>query len=271
MLRMTPAGQKGACRSLMSPWPPSVLVATHQDVVRYAVREMLRNSGIRELTFVSSADAALSVIEREAWKWNVLILEARLPSAMEVVQKLRGAFAEGVKTILIISGPTRETILEAIQAGVSDIVTYPFSEATLEKKLRKLTHATAVKADEEANRRRGPRFDLPAVVVAPELSDFPLVPEDLSAGGFRVAVTKPPVPNTDVEFSLEVADLKFEGRRARIAWVRENPTPSPSWSVGLGFEMEEQERTKLEALLRKIAAEKDAHEKSQDKTGQQGS
>ncbi len=246
----------------MNAWPPSVLVATHQDVVRYAVREMLRNCGIRELTFVSSADAALSAIGKEAWKWQVLILEARLPNAMEAVGKYRGRFAEGAEIVLIISGPTREAIRAAIRAGVSDILTYPFSEATLEKKLRKLTDTATARADKQAEKRRSPRFDLPAVVTAPALSDFPVVPEDLGAGGFKVTVPKPPKPDAMVELNLEVGDARFEGCRARIVRVKENEATPPTWSVGLAFEMEEEERERLAALLQKSDLEKGGSGKS---------
>jgi hypothetical protein len=45
-----------------------------------------------------------------------------------------------------------------------------------------------MKATEES--RKFERFLLPVVIQAPGISELPLVPEDVSAGGFKVLVTK---------------------------------------------------------------------------------
>ena len=70
--------------------------------------------------------------------------------------------------------------------------------------------------------RKFERFLLPVVIQAPGISDLPLVPEDVSAGGFKVLVTKEPQLNESIECSIQISGEVFDDCEAVIAWVRDN-------------------------------------------------
>ena len=122
----------------MGTWPPAVLLAARQDVMRQALRDMLRRSGVLELEHRASCGEIREALAKDPNRWTTVILDAAFPDALEVVQGVREKFGPFPKVILICSGPTREDVLAAARAGVNDFFTYPVSQATIERKLRKL-------------------------------------------------------------------------------------------------------------------------------------
>lgn len=141
----------------MGSWPPAVMLVAKQDMMRHAFRDMLRKSGVEKLDLGSSSDHAFQEISRAAKRWQVLILDRKLPGSLETVQKIRERFGPHPKIVLISPSPTREEVLEAVQAGANDFFTYPVSQATIEEKLRRL--AGSAKAPAAA--AGAPDTDLP--------------------------------------------------------------------------------------------------------------
>ena len=101
------------------------------------------------------------------------------------------------------------------------------------------------------DQRRYARFTIPVIVQAPELSDLPLVPEDVSAGGFKVMVTKEPPQRNSIECSIQVSEDVFDNCTAHVEWVRKNEDAPEIWEVGLTIKTLIEDRDFLDITLHK--------------------
>ncbi|OGL64573.1 MAG: hypothetical protein A3J27_11085 [Candidatus Tectomicrobia bacterium RIFCSPLOWO2_12_FULL_69_37] len=108
---------------------------------------------------------------------------------------------------------------------------------------------------DQAEKRVFARFRIPVVVDAPELSDFPLVPGDVSANGFKVVVGKQPRVGGAFPCSIQIAQEMFGDCEGAIAWVRKGPAGSPSWEVGISVQTRDEARVRLASLLEELSAQ----------------
>ncbi len=80
-------------------------------------------------------------------KWDVFILDGAFSDAFEKVMEVRGELNSPVQILAILADPTKEEIIEAVQAGVNEFLAAPFTQNTFESKLdvmakkRKRPHA----------------------------------------------------------------------------------------------------------------------------------
>ena len=116
----------------------NLVVIQKQDVGRDVLRDILRRCGIRSIQMYSSSSEMLAALKTQVKKWNIIIVDSAQPDALEVVAKVRETGGAALKILIIFSGPTKEEVMQAIQAGVNDFLTMPFSQATVEEKLNKL-------------------------------------------------------------------------------------------------------------------------------------
>ena len=239
----------------MNRWPPNVLFAAYNDFMRQVSRGMLRRCGVNEVVHRLSCEEVFAAARRrDDKKYQILILDGALPNALEAIKEPGEGLWPELKIILIFSGPTREEVLNAINAGAHDILTYPFTEEVLEKRLHKLTSTVKTDTGEHVEERRLFRSDVPIMIVAPSLSDSPLVAEDVSSGGFKVVVSKRPLDNTIHELSIQTPGQIFEGCKAKVAWVRENETQPTTWSLGLSIHLLDDEQAQFSATLEEVLA-----------------
>ncbi len=106
-------------------------------------------------------------------------------------------------------------------------------------------------------KRRYPRYSLPVLIEAPELSDYPLVPEDISLGGFMVVVSSEPETEAAITCTIQVYEEVFENCKGRVAWIRENKEDPPTWAVGLEFNLPDEVREHFDGVLKSVLAEMD--------------
>ncbi|MEE9241061.1 MAG: PilZ domain-containing protein [bacterium] len=99
------------------------------------------------------------------------------------------------------------------------------------------------------------RFILPVLIEAPALSEVPLVPEDLSAGGFSVIVTEKPEPDGIVECNLQILGAVFEKCEAKIMRIQENDTDPVTWTIGLSILLSGEERERLVSMVKQLVVE----------------
>jgi PleD family two-component response regulator len=111
------------------------VLAFNEEFSRQTFLTMVQRTGIENIRICSSCRDALLTVNQSARKWNLLILDSRTPDALETVRTLRRRIGPHIKILMVSSGPTREAVAEAIEAGVNDVMAYPVSQATLEKKL----------------------------------------------------------------------------------------------------------------------------------------
>lgn len=97
------------------------------------------------------------------------------------------------------------------------------------------------------------RFFLPVVIQAPEISDFPLVPEDVSAGGFKILVTAEPNLNAPFECSIQISSEVFDDCQATAVWAHDNG--DGTWYTGITIQSLSGDRDFFEMTLSK--ADKD--------------
>lgn len=101
------------------------------------------------------------------------------------------------------------------------------------------------------DQRKYTRFTVPVIVQVPELSDLPLVPEDVSAGGFKVVVTKEPPSRESFECSIQISESVFDKCMAHVAWIQKNEGIPESWDVGLTIKTLIEDRDFLDITLQK--------------------
>ena len=98
-----------------------------------------------------------------------------------------------------------------------------------------------------------PRYFLPVVIQVPDVSDLPLVPEEISAGGFKVFVTNKPPRGDQVECSIQIANEVFDNCRATVVWDQDNG--DGTWYAGISIESLTEERVFFELTLDKANKE----------------
>ncbi|MEE9275223.1 MAG: PilZ domain-containing protein [bacterium] len=105
-------------------------------------------------------------------------------------------------------------------------------------------------------KRKHPRHDIPLVemlVDIPELSDVPLVPEDVSTGGFKVVTSREPAQGAEYEVTIHVADMAHERFKAEVTWARESESAWGTWSVSMKLIMSEEDRERFSGELNKLS------------------
>ena len=99
------------------------------------------------------------------------------------------------------------------------------------------------------------RFQVPVVIDAPDVSDLPLVPEDMSEGGFKVLVSKKPEMGPLVPCDIQICDEVFERCEGQVVWVQENSTHPDTWFIGLTVKTAGDDRGRLVRSLEELSAQ----------------
>jgi hypothetical protein len=106
-----------------------------------------------------------------------------------------------------------------------------------------------------AENRRNSRYSISLIemiVVMPALSDTLLVPEDVSADGFRNIVARKPDSGVEYDLSVWVGDAAFEGIKASAIRIRKGGGEPGGWDAGLGLRIPENERARFAAALENL-------------------
>jgi len=104
-------------------------------------------------------------------------------------------------------------------------------------------------------KRRDPRFKVPVEIEAPQLSETPLIPEDISIGGFMVSVEKKPENRETIACSLRVGDKNFDQCQAEVIWYRKNRDADCEWLCGLVLLMDNNTRIEFAQELQDFVQE----------------
>ncbi|MFC1491469.1 PilZ domain-containing protein [Nitrospinota bacterium] len=93
--------------------------------------------------------------------------------------------------------------------------------------------------------RRYPRYQVPVEVVAPSLSDTPVLAENVSAGGFQVMVPNDPGDGADIQISFRVSGMEFVQLKALRAWSKEDESQLGMYHLGLLVLMTDTDRKRF--------------------------
>lgn len=99
-------------------------------------------------------------------------------------------------------------------------------------------------------------------IKAPALSAEPIIPEDISTGGFRIKAGKAPAPGEDVSFSIRIGETEINGCTCQVAWTEENSGQVNGWTLGLSANLTEDQRDLLASHITEVLSEGKGKEKS---------
>lgn len=91
------------------------------------------------------------------------------------------------------------------------------------------------------------------LVEAPALSEAPLVPEDVSVGGFKVVAGRRLEPGSEQEITIRISDVTFEGCRVRVKGCRESGVNTGSWAISVELMLSEEERERFALALEDLS------------------
>ena len=97
------------------------------------------------------------------------------------------------------------------------------------------------------------RFRIPVVIDAPSVSDFPLIPEDVSAGGFCIISPRQLEVGVVFTCSIQTGEEVFGSCVGEVVWVREGPAATPFWIMGISVKSLAGDRARLATLLQKLS------------------
>lgn len=108
------------------------------NLVSKMLKERLKFGKVVALT---DAKEALQILQEEQIDWVISDWEMPGVSGLELLKQVRSdPKTADIPFILMSSRADKESLVEAVSAGVSDYISKPFSPATLDEKLRRFIH-----------------------------------------------------------------------------------------------------------------------------------
>ncbi|MDA1000788.1 MAG: tetratricopeptide repeat protein [bacterium] len=104
--------------------------------------------------------------------------------------------------------------------------------------------------------RRARRFKVPVAILAPTLSDAPVMVEDVSQSGILVLAARKPALNSTHPISLQLGTGLFGPFTVLVKRIEESHMQPPTYMLGLSLHMEKGEKDRFHALLWKAIGQK---------------
>lgn len=117
----------------------SILVVEDSFNIRSAMVRFLRENGYTTVHIAGDGQEALGILRRE--QVNLLISDWDMPnvSGLDLLKRVRGGpQTKDLPFLMVTMKGTKQEILDAIKAGVSDYMVKPFSAQTLMDKVNKI-------------------------------------------------------------------------------------------------------------------------------------
>lgn len=115
------------------------LVVDDVTSARRVVTKILSELGFRNLVEAKSGKEAIEKLSRESFQ--LVISDQDMPemNGLELVRNMRAnTTLKDIPVIMVTSASAKDSVVEAIQAGVSDYVVKPVSVDTLLNKIRRV-------------------------------------------------------------------------------------------------------------------------------------
>ena len=116
-----------------------ILAVDDDPVMLDILGTALENSGFEDITFATSAEDALELIEVASKPYEVFLLDVMLPEidGIEVCRRLRKIECYRATPVLMITGSrARDMMTRAFEAGATDFVSKPFDVFELVTRIR---------------------------------------------------------------------------------------------------------------------------------------
>ncbi|QTH63564.1 diguanylate cyclase [Psychrosphaera ytuae] len=114
----------------------NILIVEDEPVTRMLISSSVRNWGY-EVSQVESAEQALAFLQQNE-EYYIILTDWSLPgvSGLQMAQEIRARFDEPKYIIMLTNKNSEEDLIEAMEAGIDDYVTKPFSPGELRVRLR---------------------------------------------------------------------------------------------------------------------------------------
>lgn len=105
-----------------------IVIVDDNEVIRIALRSILRQAGFEVIGEARDGAGALDVVERQVP--DLVCLDVMMPgrSGLEVLADLRERFPR-IKVLMITGRSDRETVSEIVEKGAAGMVLKPFNAA----------------------------------------------------------------------------------------------------------------------------------------------
>jgi two-component system, chemotaxis family, chemotaxis protein CheY len=130
-----------------------VLVADDDKAMRTLLVHALGPLGIEEAVEAADGDEALALFQQSEFDLILLDLEMPGKTGLEVLRAIR-SHPSDVPVIMVTAKRSRESVLEAAEAGVTDYLVKPIDQEVLKKKLAPHLRSSGVKINTSVYRCR---------------------------------------------------------------------------------------------------------------------
>ena len=117
----------------------TILVADDQGVIRDMVRAILKGLGFENVLYAENGAIAIQIIASN--QIDLVICDWNMPllTGIDVLRKIRSDERyRAIPFLMLTAEAYRENVVEAMQMGVSDYISKPFTAEVLVEKIEKL-------------------------------------------------------------------------------------------------------------------------------------
>ena len=116
-----------------------VLIVDDASAMRRIVRRLLTELGFKNLREAENGQVALEELKRKRADFVVSNWSMPVMNGIELLRAIRAdENLNSIRVLIVTSEAKQQSILEVVQAGVSDYIVKPFNAATLQEKLKKI-------------------------------------------------------------------------------------------------------------------------------------
>lgn len=120
----------------------NIVLLDDEELTQELIKHMLNDISCGEVSQFSSSQRALKALQQKPGFYDLVISDWEMPG-MNGIEFLRAfrQFDKNTPVLMVTGNTTRELVLEAMDAGVSDFLGKPFTTKDLLAKVCKLVHA----------------------------------------------------------------------------------------------------------------------------------
>lgn len=116
-----------------------ILVVDDFATMRRIIRNLLRDSDLKNVTEAEDGEAALKILQESTI--DLVITDWSMPNmtGIDLLRSIRAdEYLKTIPVLLVTAEAKREQILEAVTLGVNGYIIKPFTAETLKEKLEKI-------------------------------------------------------------------------------------------------------------------------------------
>lgn len=131
---------------------PNILVIDDEELTQELLRHMLRELDLGEIDIHASCSKALQRFKKDPEYFAMIISDWEVPgmNGLEFLKEIRSQNQE-LPFLMVTGNASKDYVVRAAQAGVTDFLAKPFTAGSLLKKVQKLLPSSKPKPEAEPN------------------------------------------------------------------------------------------------------------------------